>query len=56
VRQKSRTSTGVIDAFVRSVLTGEPSVCDAREALKSMRVIFAAERSALEDREITIDQ
>ncbi len=51
-----RTSTGVIDAFVHSVLTGEKSVCDAREALKSMRVIFAAERSALEDREITIDQ
>jgi predicted dehydrogenase len=51
-----RTSTGVIDAFVHSVLTGEKSPCDAEEALKAMRVIFAAERSAQEDREIEIDQ
>lgn len=51
-----RTSTGVIDTFVHSVLTGEKSVCDAEEALKAMRVIFAAERSAVEDREILIDQ
>ena len=51
-----RVSTGVIDAFVHSVLTGEKSVCDAQEALKAMRVVFAAERSALEDREITLEQ
>jgi predicted dehydrogenase len=50
-----RTTTGVIDTFVHSVLTGEKSVCDAREALRSMRVIFAAQRSALEDREIAIE-
>ena len=51
-----RVSTGVIDAFVHSVLTGEKSVCDAQEALKAMRVVFAAERSAMEDREITLEQ
>lgn len=51
-----RVSTGVIDSFVHSVLTGEPSICDAQEALRAMRVIFAAERSAQEDREITIEQ
>ncbi len=51
-----RTSTGVIDTFVNSVVTGEKSICDAQEAIKSMRVIFAAERSAQEDREIAIDQ
>ncbi len=50
-----RTSTGVIDTFVHSVLTGEKSVCDAQEALRSMRVIFAAQRSAREDREIIIE-
>lgn len=49
-----RTNTGVIDAFVHSVLTGEKSVCDAQEAVRSMRVIFAAERSAQENREIEI--
>lgn len=51
-----RVSTGVIDSFVHSVRTGEPSLCDAREALKAMRVIFAAERSALENRDIQIEQ
>ena len=51
-----RVSTGVIDSFVASVLTGEPSVCDAQEALMAMRVIFAAARSSLEDREILIEQ
>ncbi len=50
-----RTNTGVINAFVHSVLTGEKSVCDAQEALQSMRVIFAAEQAALENREIEID-
>ncbi len=51
-----RTNTGVIDAFVRSVLTGEKSVCDAQEAIQAMRVIFAAERSAQENCEIEIHQ
>ena len=43
-----RTSTGVIDAFVDSLLTGKPTVADADEALKAMRVIFAADKSARE--------
>ncbi|MCE5343087.1 MAG: Gfo/Idh/MocA family oxidoreductase [Eubacteriales bacterium] len=51
-----RVSTGVIDTFIHSVLTGEKSVCDSREALKAMRVIFAAERSSLEDQEMIIEQ
>ena len=51
-----RTSTGVIDTFVQSVLTGEKSVCDAQEAIQAMRVIFAAERSAQNNCEIEINQ
>lgn len=51
-----RVSTGVIDSFVHGVFTGEPTMCDAQEALKAMRVIFAAEKSAQEDREIRIEQ
>lgn len=51
-----RVNTGVIDTFVTSVLTGQKSVCDAQEAIKAMRVIFAAERSAREDKEIIVEQ
>ena len=51
-----RVSTGVIDSFVSTALHGTPNVCDANEALKAMRVIFAAERSAQGDREVTIAQ
>ena len=51
-----RTSTGVIDAFVESVNTGKPSVCDVEEALTSMRVIFAAEQSAKGGCEVDIEQ
>ena len=51
-----RTNTGLINTFVHSVLTGEKSVCDVKEAIQSMRVIFAAERSAQENCEIEIDQ
>lgn len=50
-----RTSTGVIDAFVDSVLTGAPCPIDGAEALKAMQVIFAAERSAVEGREIRVE-
>ncbi|WRS27417.1 Gfo/Idh/MocA family oxidoreductase [Oscillospiraceae bacterium MB08-C2-2] len=41
-----RTSTGVIDAFVDSIQNGTPTVASGEEALKAMRVIFAAEESA----------
>ncbi len=49
-----RTSTGVIDAFVESILTDTNSVADADEAVKAMRVVFAAELSALEGKTIDI--
>lgn len=51
-----RENTGVIDAFVKSILTGEPSIADAAECIKAMRVIFAAVRSAKEGRAISIEQ
>ena len=49
-----RTSTGVIDAFVDSILTGKPTVAEADEALKAMRVIFAADQSAREGKTIEV--
>lgn len=51
-----RTTTGVIDEFVRAIKTGSPSVLDAEEAIKAMRVIFAASLSAIEGREISVAQ
>jgi predicted dehydrogenase len=51
-----RVSTGVIDAFVNTVLHGAPNVCDAQEALKAMRVIFAAEQSATGNCEVAVAQ
>ncbi|MEG0269333.1 MAG: Gfo/Idh/MocA family oxidoreductase [Clostridia bacterium] len=51
-----RTNTGVIDEFIRAILSGEPSVIDAQEALKAMRVIFAAEASAKSGRVIAVKQ
>lgn len=51
-----RTSTGVIDAFVECIETGAPPAIDGNEALKAMRVIFAAEKSAKEGRMVTVDQ
>lgn len=41
-----RTSTGVIDAFVESVLTGVPAVADGRSAVHAVDVILANQRSA----------
>ncbi len=41
-----RRSTGVIDAFVESILTGRPSLAEGTEAVKAMRAVFAAARSA----------
>lgn len=51
-----RTSTGVIDAFIECVNTGLPSVISGEEALKAMRVIFAAEQSASLGRTVDIKQ
>ena len=41
-----RTSTGFIDTFVEAITAGTPSPLDVDEAIKAMRVIFAAEQSA----------
>ena len=49
-----RENTGVIDAFVDSVITGKRSPIDAEEALKAMRVIFAALESAQTGRRIMV--
>ncbi len=43
-----RESTGVINAFVESIQTGIPSIADAEECIKAMRVVFAAVHSAEE--------
>jgi len=40
-----RVSTGVIDAFVDAVLFGKPTPASGEEAVKAMRVVFAAEES-----------
>lgn len=42
----ARTSTGVIDAFVQSIVSNTPPAISGEEAIKAMRVIFAAEESA----------
>lgn len=49
-----RETTGVIDAFVDCIQTGKPSMADASECIKAMRVIFAAVRSAEEGRTVEI--
>ena len=51
-----RTSTGIIDAFVESVLSGKPSAADAEECIKAMRVVFAAFQSAAEGRAVEVSQ
>ena len=49
-----RENTGVIDAFVASIHTGEPALADASECIKAMRVIFAAVQSAEEGRTMDV--
>ena len=43
---KQQKSSGAIDMFVDSILTGKPSVLDAEDIIKSMRVVFACLESA----------
>lgn len=50
-----RTSTGVIDAFIESIVEDKRPAIDGAEALKAMQVIFAAEQSASEGRAIKIN-
>lgn len=49
-----RSNTGVINAFIESLVNGVPPMISGEEAIKAMRVIFAAEQSALEGRQITV--
>ena len=51
-----RTSTGVIDEFVDCVLTGRTPVSSAEEAIRAMRVIFAAEQSAMTGEAVDVAQ
>ena len=43
---RQQTSSGTIDLFVESILTGKTSVLDAADIVKSMRVVFACLESA----------
>ena len=43
---RQQTTSGVIDQFVDSILTGQPSVLDAEDIVNSMRVVFACLESA----------
>lgn len=49
-----QTSSGVIDEFARSILSGEPSPLDAEDILESMRVVFACLTSAQEGRAVEL--
>ena len=49
-----RENTGVINAFVESIQTGVPSIADAEECIKSMRVVFAAVESAEKGRAVAV--
>lgn len=50
-----RTSTGVIDVFVDSLLSGKPSVLDAEQVIPAMRAVFANERSAQAGKMIDVE-
>jgi len=43
---ENQTRSGIVDAFIRAILTGEPSVNDGRQALSSMRAVFACLKSS----------
>ena len=49
-------NSGVIDEFVECILTGKPCRCTGEEALKSMRVIFAAMASSQIGRMATVPE
>ena len=51
-----RRNTGVINAFVESILNNQTPPVDGAEAIKAMRVIFAADLSAKEHKTVFIDQ
>jgi predicted dehydrogenase len=49
-----RTSTGVIDSFVDSILAGKEPEASGESAIHAMRVIFANQESAIECRPVDI--
>lgn len=49
-----RTSTGIIDEFVSAITENRPSRADGKQALKAMRVVFAAIESVETGRRINI--
>ena len=51
-----RTSTGVIDEFIDCILTGREPISSSAEAIRAMRVIFAAEESAKTGCAVTVNQ
>ncbi|MEA5117553.1 MAG: Gfo/Idh/MocA family oxidoreductase [Propionicimonas sp.] len=51
-----RTSTGVIDAFVTSILTDSPSIAEGATAVHAMDVIFANQRSSELRRSVRIGE
>lgn len=51
-----RTNTGVIDNFIECLENDSPSVISGEEALKAMRVIFAAQQSFLSGRAVDVNQ
>ena len=55
-REYSLINSGVIDEFVECILTGKPCRCKGEEALKSMRVIFAAMASSQIGRMVTVPE
>ena len=52
----NRRSTGVIDAFVESILTDKPSLAEGEEAIKAMRAVFAAAKAAEEGRAVRVEE
>ena len=50
-----RTSTGVIDAFVNSVITNSPPALSGESAMHAMKVIFASEASALQGASVNVE-
>ena len=51
-----RISTGVIDAFIDSIRTNTPPAVSGEEAIKAMRVIFAAQESAEKGCAVEVEQ